>query len=499
MNLNNEKFARQIPLSLQRDLMGHAAGSAIRNKPTFYTFQNPRFNSKDFKIVLTELNNRRKQKSTTADLIILSKSQVHKAHYQILSSCSKKIASTPCFKNCFFRVDQHKISGKSIEYILDYIYVGKIDVLIGDLEGFGLAVEYFEIKELVDQVELAHIFLFDEESSTSDEEENEEEHNDHQELEQPSESEEIVIEAPKNEFYSFQPRPYTLHYHSKETISKSFNTSPTTIRNPNRPTKPGLVKRSRSFDYTDCVYSTNSINNFPNSTSSSLQGRRSCERMNYYDHPLMNHAHPSYSPSSFTNYDAPQLSKRSKPGLLKGTHSIDSGLPGLISYSTSASNSHEDLRQITAGVARTSLGANMGSAVPQSTMPVSYANIGNVNLSAYLGQNVAKVIEKHIPQVSKEEKSEKMKQTEQEKNQEEIDKPYACSLCNKRFKRVQHKNRHFLSIHTNERPYPCNYCPKTFKRKEFLSKHYKRYHPGLVEVMPTGMRKRGRPRLSEKK
>lgn len=37
------------------------------------------------------------------------------------------------------------------------------------------------------------------------------------------------------------------------------------------------------------------------------------------------------------------------------------------------------------------------------------------------------------------------------------EKPHACSVCRKRFKRKEHLERHFLS-HSGERPYPCGFC-----------------------------------------
>ncbi|CCF58804.1 hypothetical protein KAFR_0F02070 [Kazachstania africana CBS 2517] len=58
-------------------------------------------------------------------------------------------------------------------------------------------------------------------------------------------------------------------------------------------------------------------------------------------------------------------------------------------------------------------------------------------------------------------------------NDEDLDKQFKCSECEKGFKRSEHLKRHFRSVHSNERPFPCMLCEKKFSRSDNLSQHLK--------------------------
>lgn len=73
-------------------------------------------------------------------------------------------------------------------------------------------------------------------------------------------------------------------------------------------------------------------------------------------------------------------------------------------------------------------------------------------------------------------------------------KSYPCEICGRVFQRLQHKNRHVISVHTTLRPYKCSYCPKDFKRTEHLKAHYNNHHPNLPIIVPNGNNRRGRPK-----
>ncbi|KAJ2713046.1 hypothetical protein H4R19_002444 [Coemansia spiralis] len=49
-------------------------------------------------------------------------------------------------------------------------------------------------------------------------------------------------------------------------------------------------------------------------------------------------------------------------------------------------------------------------------------------------------------------------------------KPFACSLCDSRFGRMEHVKRHQL-VHTGERQYECPVCTKPFARKDNMLQH----------------------------
>ena len=56
------------------------------------------------------------------------------------------------------------------------------------------------------------------------------------------------------------------------------------------------------------------------------------------------------------------------------------------------------------------------------------------------------------------------------------DKPFICTYCKARFKRLEHFRRHYHSIHTNNKPHACSVCGNTFSRKDNLVQHQRNVH-----------------------
>ncbi|XP_063960035.1 zinc finger protein Xfin-like [Lytechinus pictus] len=54
-------------------------------------------------------------------------------------------------------------------------------------------------------------------------------------------------------------------------------------------------------------------------------------------------------------------------------------------------------------------------------------------------------------------------------------RPYACTQCEKRFKRNDHLKEHMYT-HTGKRPFECSLCPKSFRRRTELGSHLLRDH-----------------------
>eukprot|EP01083_Nonionella_stella_P185680 677661_1 len=56
-------------------------------------------------------------------------------------------------------------------------------------------------------------------------------------------------------------------------------------------------------------------------------------------------------------------------------------------------------------------------------------------------------------------------------------RPYSCSLCDKKFKQTGVLKSHMLHIHTAEKPFRCVKCKKRFPTVKVLSQHVKAVHP----------------------
>lgn len=89
-------------------------------------------------------------------------------------------------------------------------------------------------------------------------------------------------------------------------------------------------------------------------------------------------------------------------------------------------------------------------------------------------------------------------------NSIESDKPFLCSLCTKRFRRMEHLRRH-QKTHTHERPFKCTVvnCGRRFSRTDNLKAHMlthtkksgrNEYIEGLAEMQDIKPIKRRKPR-----
>ncbi|CAG8653622.1 11359_t:CDS:1 [Ambispora gerdemannii] len=54
----------------------------------------------------------------------------------------------------------------------------------------------------------------------------------------------------------------------------------------------------------------------------------------------------------------------------------------------------------------------------------------------------------------------------------DVNRPYRCTICTRGFIRQEHLNRH-MRTHTGERPFICKTCQKRFSRSDALTRHKK--------------------------
>jgi hypothetical protein len=59
-------------------------------------------------------------------------------------------------------------------------------------------------------------------------------------------------------------------------------------------------------------------------------------------------------------------------------------------------------------------------------------------------------------------------------------KTFACTLCDRRFRRQEHLKRHYRSLHTGDKPFECGDCGKKFSRSDNLSQHQRTHGTGAA-------------------
>ena len=60
--------------------------------------------------------------------------------------------------------------------------------------------------------------------------------------------------------------------------------------------------------------------------------------------------------------------------------------------------------------------------------------------------------------------------SEQERQELEPDRPFACEVCDRKFIRATHLRRH-MRIHTGEKPFACHICGRRYARGDYLRAH----------------------------
>lgn len=61
-------------------------------------------------------------------------------------------------------------------------------------------------------------------------------------------------------------------------------------------------------------------------------------------------------------------------------------------------------------------------------------------------------------------------------------KPFACSLCSRRFRRQIHLKRHVRFHRCQEKPFECDKCGRRFSHRNYLARHAQMHDPEFIEM-----------------
>lgn len=56
-----------------------------------------------------------------------------------------------------------------------------------------------------------------------------------------------------------------------------------------------------------------------------------------------------------------------------------------------------------------------------------------------------------------------------------IDRPFACSHCDKTYRRAAHLKGHISLVHLDIRKYQCKFCPQAFRDRKTMTNHERRH------------------------
>ncbi|KAJ5340388.1 hypothetical protein N7541_009512 [Penicillium brevicompactum] len=59
---------------------------------------------------------------------------------------------------------------------------------------------------------------------------------------------------------------------------------------------------------------------------------------------------------------------------------------------------------------------------------------------------------------------------------------FICTLCSRRFRRLEHLKRHYRSLHTQDKPFECDECCKSFSRSDNLAQHARTHGAGFAII-----------------